>query len=79
MVNKNPSPPLQILGAIGHPRYNEFSVLTNFILTGFHCILPCLYGSIYKHKPISTKLVQNLYDPKIMDEFDYESNWTQAT
>ena len=26
---------------------------------------------------ISTKLGQNLYDPKILDKFDYESNWTQ--
>ena len=39
----------QILGAIGHPCYNEFSVLTNFVLTGFHWIsflilakLPCV-------------------------------------
>ena len=28
----------KILGAIGHPRHNEFSVLKNFVLTGFHCI-----------------------------------------
>ena len=33
---KNGQPP-QILGAIEHLRYNEFSVLTNFVLTGFHC------------------------------------------
>ena len=30
---------------------------------------------MYKCLPISTKLGQNLYDPKILDEFD----WTQAT
>ena len=29
--------------------------------------------------PISTKLGQNLHDPKILNEFDYGSNWTQAT
>ena len=29
--------PPEILGAIGHPYYNEFSVLTNFVLKGFHC------------------------------------------
>ena len=33
---QNGQPP-KILGTIGHPRYNEFSVLTNFVLTGFHC------------------------------------------
>ena len=34
-----PPPPPQILGAIGHPHYNEFSVVTNFVLTGFHCTI----------------------------------------
>ena len=34
---------------------------------------------MYKCLPISTKLGQNLYDPKILDEFNYGSNWTQAT
>ena len=28
---------------------------------------------------MSTKLGQNLYDPKILDQFDYGTNWTQAT
>ena len=28
----------KILGAIGNTRYNEFSVLTNFVLMGFHCM-----------------------------------------
>ena len=31
------TPPPQFWGATGYPRYNEFSVLTDFILTGFHC------------------------------------------
>ena len=30
--------PPKILGAIGNTRYNEFSVLTNFVLMGFHCM-----------------------------------------
>ena len=34
---------------------------------------------MYKCLPISSKLGQNLYEPKISDEFDYGSNWTQAT
>ena len=38
-----------------------------------------MYASIHKYKPIRTKLGQTLYDPKILDEFDYGSNWTQAT
>ena len=38
---RNGQPP-QILEAIGHPRYNELRVLTNFVLTGFHCTSnPC--------------------------------------
>ena len=32
--------------------------------------------SIYKCKQIGNKLGQNLYDNKILDEFDYRSNWT---
>ena len=31
--------PPQILGAIGHPQYNDFSVLTNLVVTGFHCTI----------------------------------------
>ena len=33
---RNGKPP-QILGATGYPRYNEFSIITDFFLTGFHC------------------------------------------
>ena len=33
----NGQPP-QILGAIGHPRYNGISELTDFVITGLHCI-----------------------------------------
>ena len=36
--NTPPPPPPKILGTIGHPRYNEFSVLMNFVPTGFSCI-----------------------------------------
>ena len=28
---------------------------------------------------LAPNLIKNLYDPKIFDEFDYGSNWTQAT
>ena len=38
----------------------------------------CLQSSIYKYRPISTKLGQNVYDHKISDEFDYGSNWTRT-
>ena len=34
--------------------------------------------SIYKYWPISTKLGQNVYDHKILDEFDYWFNWTRT-
>ena len=33
-----------------------------------------LHSSIYKYKPISTKLGQNVCDHKISDEFDYRLN-----
>ena len=33
---RNGQPP-QILGAIGHPRYNGISELTDFVITGLHC------------------------------------------
>ena len=42
---RNVQPP-QILGAVGHPHYNEVSVLTNFVLTGFHCT--CLHEIVSK-------------------------------
>ena len=38
---------------------------------------PCLYPNINKYKTISTILGHNLY--MILDEFDYESYWTQTT
>ena len=31
----------------------------------------CLHSSIYKYRSISTKLGQNVYDHKILDEFNY--------
>ena len=49
---RNGQPP-QILGVIGHPRYNEFSVLTNFVLTGFHCILLCMLFLSYQRRDFS--------------------------
>ena len=33
--------------------------------------------SIYKYKPISTKLGHNVYEHKISDEFDYGSSHTR--
>ena len=37
----------------------------------------CLHSSIYKYQPISTKLVQNIYDCKTSDEFDFGSKRTR--
>ena len=36
----------------------------------------CLYHSIYKCRPISTKHGHSIYDNEILDEFDYGSNPT---
>ena len=33
---------------------------------------------IYKYKPISTKLSQNVCDHKMSYDFDYECNWTRT-
>ena len=38
----------------------------------------CLHSSVYKYRPISTKLGENVYDHKILDEFDYGSNRTRT-
>ena len=38
----------------------------------------CSHSSIYKYWPISTKLGQNVYDYKILDEFDYGCNRTRT-
>ena len=44
MRNGQPPP---ILGAIGHPRYNGISELTDFVITGLHCtIIICLLSHI---------------------------------
>ena len=42
------------------------------------CIQQCLLSSIYKYKPISTKLGHNEYEYKISDEFDYGSSHTRS-
>ena len=34
----------------------------------------CLQSSIYKYKPVSTKLGKNVCNHKISDEFDYGFN-----
>ena len=39
----------------------------------------CLHSSIYKYQPFSTKLCQNIYDHKILDEFNYGSNLTRTS
>ena len=41
------------------------------------CLLSSIY-SIYKYKPISTKLGHNVYEHKISDEFDYGSSHTRS-
>ena len=38
----------------------------------------CLHSSIYKYRPISIKLGQNVCDHEISDEFDYGSNQTRT-
>ena len=38
----------------------------------------CLHSSIYKYRPLSTKLDQNVCDHKISNEFDYGSNQTRT-
>ena len=42
------------------------------------CIRLCLLSSIYKYKPISTKLGHNVYEHKISDEFSYGSSHTRS-
>ena len=62
-----------IMGLIG-PEHLEL-----FALDLKKCYIShCLQSSIYKYKPISTKLGQNIYDHKI-DEFDFRSNRTRMT
>ena len=43
-------------------------------ITAFHCSL----SSIYKYKPVSTKLGHKVYERKISDEFDYGSSHTRS-
>ena len=38
----------------------------------------CLHSSIYKYKPVSTKLGLNVFDHRIWVEFDYGSNRTRT-
>ena len=42
------------------------------------CISICLHYNINKYQPISSKIGQNINDPKISDEFDYECNQTRT-
>ena len=35
----------------------------------------CLHTIIYKYQPINTKFGSQVYDHKILDEFDYGTNW----
>ena len=43
-------------------------------------IFDCLHSSIYNiNQRIGTKISQNKYDCKILDEFNYGCNWTRAT
>ena len=44
-----------------------------------NCYIYIFIVNTYKHKPISTKIGQNLYYPKILDEFIHGSYWMQAT
>ena len=58
-----------IMGPIGPEELELFALELGKIY-----IRLCLLSSIYKYKPISTKLGHNEYDHKISDEFDYGSS-----
>ena len=61
-----------ILGLIG-PELPELLALKNCYIS------LCLHSGIYKYQPISSKLGQNIYDHKMLDEFDFGSNRTRMT
>ena len=63
---RNGQPP-QILGAIGHPRYNGISELTDFVITGRHCISQVrlrLYARVF-HTELLLKQLQTEMDDVI--------------
>ena len=55
-----------IMGQIG-PEQLELFALELGKIAAFVCLL----FSIYKYKPINTRLGHNVYEHKISDEFDY--------
>ena len=64
-----------ILDLIGPERLELFALeLKKIAILDFS-----LLSSIYNFKPISTKLCQNIYKYKILDDFDYGSNWNRKT
>ena len=65
-----------IMGPIG-PEQLELFALELGKIAAFDFSL-CLLSSIYKYKPISTKLRHNVYEHKISDEFDYGSSHTRS-
>ena len=63
-----------IIGPIGPEQLKLFALELEKIAAFDFCLL----SSIYKYKPISTKLGQNVYEYKISDEFDYGSSNTRS-
>ena len=51
---RNDQPP-QILGAIGHPRYNGIRELTDFVITGLHCITQVMISVLHRLENIVGK------------------------
>ena len=63
-----------ILGVIGLEQPELFALDLKKLL-----YFTCLHSSIYKYQPINTKRGQNIYDNKILDEFDFGCNRTRMT
>ena len=64
-----------IMGPVGLEQLELFALELGKI-AAFDFGLYLLLSSIYKYKPISTKLGHSVYEHKISDEFDYGSSHT---
>ena len=63
------------MALIGPEQLELFALELKKLLYNYDCLL----SSIYNFKPISTKLGQNIYYQKILNEFDYGSNQIRRT
>ena len=63
-----------IMGPFGSEQLELFALELGKI-AAFNFVL---LSSIYKYKPVSTKLGHNVYEHKISDEFDYGSSHTRS-